>query len=99
MLTYADVCCAETRPHAAMALKCAYKGWYPKYLQSALQELALPETSGTLLTTGNLQDITIQAGAMTSLGVAGTQFTCFTGTKVHILTQKAERRSESNSVE
>jgi hypothetical protein len=54
-----------------MALKCAYKGWYPKYLQAAFQEVALPETSGTLLTTGNLQDITMQAGAMSSIGVAG----------------------------
>lgn len=43
-------------------LKCAQYRWYPKYLSAAHSEVALPEASGTLLTTGNLRDITIEAG-------------------------------------
>jgi hypothetical protein len=39
-------------------------GWYPDHLTSAKQELALPETSGHLLTTGNLRDVTIEAGEL-----------------------------------
>ena len=55
----------------AMVLKCAQQQWYPNYLTPDLQELALPEASGTLLTTGNLRDITKEAGALSSMGVKG----------------------------
>ena len=61
----------QLKAQVAMVLKCAYKGWYPKHLIRKQQELALPETSGHMLTTGNLRDITIEAGAMSSLGVKG----------------------------
>lgn len=52
-------------------LKCASEGWFPNYLRLRSQELMLPETSGVLLTTGNLRDITKEAGALSSLGVNG----------------------------
>ena len=56
---------------AAMVLKCAGRRWYPAYLRSDVQEITLPETSGTLLTSGNLQDVTKEAGTLTSVRVAG----------------------------
>jgi hypothetical protein len=61
------------RRHAegAMVLKCAAQGWYPTFLNRSFHELSIPETSGILLTTGNLQEISVSAGSMTSLGVGG----------------------------
>jgi len=38
----------------------------------------VPETSGTLLTSGNLQDVTKEAGTITSIRVAGWDSTPYT---------------------
>jgi hypothetical protein len=54
-----------------MVLKCASRGWFPSNLQLDVHEVLLPEASGTLLTTGNLEDVTKLAGTMTSVKVSG----------------------------
>jgi len=48
--------------HTWQVLKCASQGWYPTYLMPHKVEVALPEASGVILTTGNLEDISIEAG-------------------------------------
>ena len=52
-------------------LKCASRGWFPSNLQLDVHEVLLPEASGTLLTTGNLEDVTKLAGTITSVKVSG----------------------------
>ena len=58
-------------PQGAMTLACASHGWLPAKLQLDVNEIVIPEASGTLLTTGNLQDVTKLAGTITGVEVSG----------------------------
>lgn len=49
-------------------LKCAALNWLPSQVDFG-SELVLPEASGTLLSTGNLADITVDAGYMTGVSI------------------------------
>ena len=49
---FVDETVVVRKSDVAMVLKCAQQRWFPKHLGSEEQELALPETSGYLLTTG-----------------------------------------------
>jgi hypothetical protein len=66
-----DATRVDRHPTGAMVLKCAMMRWLPAYLVVQSQEVVIPEASGVLLTTGNLRDITADAGALGSLGVSG----------------------------
>ncbi|EKX41203.1 hypothetical protein GUITHDRAFT_142133 [Guillardia theta CCMP2712] len=56
-------------PTAAEAFKCAEQGWYPdKQQDTFLAELVVPDVTGTLITTGNLEDISKES-AFSSLAV------------------------------
>ena len=58
-------------PEGAMVLKCISQGWVPVKLQPDVQEILIPEATGTLLTTGNLEDVTKLSGSMSSVKVSG----------------------------
>lgn len=49
-------------------LKCAALQWLPSQVDYG-SELVLPEASGTLLSTGNLADITVDSGYMTGVAI------------------------------
>ena len=68
---FVDVEALHQDPESAMVFKCASRGWLPSMLQLDVQEVLLPEASGILLTTGNLEDITKLAGTVTSAAVSG----------------------------
>ena len=68
---YVDRAAVQKDAEGAMVLKCVGQGWVPSKLQSDVQEIMLPEASGTVVTTGNLEDITKLSGMMTSVKVAG----------------------------
>lgn len=52
----------------AAIFKCAALSWLPSHLDYG-SEAVLPETSGVMLSTGNLEDITVDAGHVSGLGV------------------------------
>ena len=52
---FVDESVVVRKSDVAMVLKCAQQRWFPAHLGSEEQELALPETSGYLLTTGMRQ--------------------------------------------
>ncbi len=54
---------------SACMLKCAAYGLFPIGTDAIHSQLILPDTPGFLLTTGNLADITKEAGNMSSLSV------------------------------
>eukprot|EP00961_Rhodomonas_salina_P083551 1122257-Rhodomonas_salina.1 len=68
---YIVAAAVNAHPEGAMVLKCAAQRWFPVYQTMHVNELMLPEASGVLLTTGNLEDVTKEAGTISSLKVAG----------------------------
>jgi len=56
---------------AAMMVKCAAHGMIPSMLDNDVQEVILPEAQGQIITTGNLEDISLKTGSFTSVGIAG----------------------------
>jgi hypothetical protein len=68
---YVDEEALRQDPEGAMTLACASNGWLPAKLQSDVNELVIPEASGIVLTTGNLEDVTKLAGSITSVEVSG----------------------------
>lgn len=55
----------------SMVMKCASQRWFPARLKRSVHEISIPEASGVLLTTGNLADVSISSGSITSLAVKG----------------------------
>ena len=63
-------CLSEPKYNAsALMLKCAAYGLFPIATDAIRSQLILPDTPGVVLTTGNLADITKEAGNMSSLSV------------------------------
>ena len=65
---------ALTQPeavHTAMLVKCAAYGFVPSMLDNEVQEILIPEAQGQMLTTGNLEDIRMEASSFGSIGVLG----------------------------
>lgn len=60
----------EDNVQMAMLVKCAANGMLPAALASQMQEVSLPHSQGTVITTGNLEAISKESGSFSSINVA-----------------------------
>ena len=65
-----DLLQKEDNVHLAMLVKCAANGMLPAALTSRMQEVTLPHSQGTVITTGNLEAISKESGSFSSINVA-----------------------------